>query len=172
MNTLSPPPADVAIDAIYKHTQVGYVSIVAAVVVLIFFGWWVRRHKGDDDDDVSSNRTSSLSARVVVALTLLIAMLFVTLTIRVDPVRVSWSFGPGLIRGSVEVAEITAVRPITTSATGWGMRQTPSGWLYNVSGHDAIQLDLQNGRQIDLGTDDTSALLSALDVALKARHVK
>lgn len=158
-------------NAIYDHTQIGYISIVAAVVILISFGWRLR-HKSDAKDDLATNGKSDSAIKLVLAFTLLITTMFVSLTIRVDPRQVSWSFGPGLIRGSVAVTDIVAARPVAMSSTGWGIRKTPSGWRYNVSGDRSVELDLRDGRQIDPGTDDTNALMSALRTVLGAERAK
>ena len=45
---------------------------------------------------------------------------------------------------------------------GWGIRLTPYGWLYNVSGLDAVAITLDNGRKFALGTDDPHGLVAAI----------
>jgi len=50
---------------------------------------------------------------------------------------------------------------------GWGIHLTPSGWLYNVGGARAVQLDLHNGRSLRVGTDEPERLCEAITV-LKA----
>lgn len=158
-------------NAVYHHTQIGYVSIVAALIILIFFAWRLR-HKRGAKDDLATNGKSDSAVNLVLALTLLITTMFVSLTIRVDPRQVSWSFDPGLIRGSVAVTDIVAARPVAMSSTGWGIRKTPSGWRYNVFGDQSVELDLRDGRQIDLGTDDTDALMTALRTVLGVQREK
>jgi len=41
---------------------------------------------------------------------------------------------------------------------GWGIRWTGSGWLFNVSGLDAVELSLKSGRRFRIGTDDPRGL--------------
>ena len=61
----------------------------------------------------------------------------------------------GLIRKKVPLAEIAACEPIRIRWWyGWGIHLTPYGWLYNVSGLDAVAITLVNGRKFALGTDD------------------
>jgi len=49
---------------------------------------------------------------------------------------------------------------------GWGVHLTPCGWLYNVSGLDAVAITLRDGRKFALGTDDPHGLLAALRAAI------
>ena len=49
---------------------------------------------------------------------------------------------------------------------GWGIHLTPFGWLYNVSGLDAVAITLRAGRKFALGTDDPHGLLAALRAAI------
>jgi hypothetical protein len=48
---------------------------------------------------------------------------------------------------------------------GWGIRITPRGWLYNVSGLDAVELALKNGKCVRIGSDEPHALARAIDHA-------
>ena len=43
-----------------------------------------------------------------------------------------------------------------------GSHLTPYGWLYNVSGWDAVAITLRNGRKFSLGTDDPQGLTEAI----------
>ncbi len=45
---------------------------------------------------------------------------------------------------------------------GWGIHLTAYGWLYNVSGLNAVAITLRNGRKFALGTDDPNGLVKAL----------
>ena len=61
------------------------------------------------------------------------------------------------------VAEIVACKPIRIRWWyGWGIHLTPYGWLYNVSGLDAVAMTLRNGRKFALGTDDPQGLAAAI----------
>ena len=73
------------------------------------------------------------------------------------------SFGPGIIRKRVRLSEIVGCEPIRIRWWyGWGIHLTPYGWLYNVSGFDAVAITLQDGRKFALGTDDSSGLVDAI----------
>ena len=94
----------------------------------------------------------TLSATSLLAIILL---LFHSLTVSVDKNQVSLRFGIGLIRKSFPTAEIISTEPVRNHwFYGFGIRLTRTGWLYNVSGLDAVQITLQNGKQARIGTDD------------------
>jgi len=73
-----------------------------------------------------------------------------------------WKFGPGLIRKSVPLAEIVSAQPARTGPS-WGIHWSPrTGWLYNVSGFDAVAVTLRSGKKFALGTDEPQALAARL----------
>ena len=90
-------------------------------------------------------------------------LVFTTLTITVDGDQLSWHFGAGLVRKSVALAEIVSAEPVrTTWVDGWGIHLTARGWLYNVSGRDAVLVTLREGKRFLLGTDEPAVLAAAL----------
>ena len=77
-------------------------------------------------------------------------------------------FGIGWIKKSFLISDIDrAFATRTHWYNGWGIRMIRRGWLYNVSGFDAIELVLKNGRRYQLGTDEPEELLAAVQSALK-----
>ncbi len=93
-------------------------------------------------------------------------VLFSTLTIAIEKGTLRATFGPGLIRKKVKLADIATVRPIPIRWWyGWGIHLTPHGWLYNVSGWKAVEITLRNGRRFCLGTDEPENLLKAIQEA-------
>ena len=60
------------------------------------------------------------------------------------------------------IVEIAACEPIQIRGCGWGIRLTPYGWLYNVSGLEAVAISLRDGRKFALGTDDPDGLVTAI----------
>ena len=45
---------------------------------------------------------------------------------------------------------------------GWGIRGIPHGWMFNVSGFDAVGLYLASGKRFRIGTSDPSGVISAI----------
>lgn len=92
------------------------------------------------------------------------AWTFSSLTISVDEHSVRWKFGPGTIRGHLDIADIESVGVTRTSMLeGWGIRFTRRGLLYNVAGYDAVYILKHSGRGIRLGTDEPHALVAAIN---------
>ena len=63
----------------------------------------------------------------------------------------------------VWLAEIVGCEPIRIRWWyGWGIHLTPYGWLYNVSGFDAVAITLRDGGKFAFGTDDPHGLVDAI----------
>ena len=78
------------------------------------------------------------------------------------------SFGLGVIRKKVRLAEIVGCEPIRIRWWyGWGIHLTPYGCLYNVSGFDAVAITLRDGRKFALGTDDPHGLTAGIRDAIR-----
>jgi hypothetical protein len=84
---------------------------------------------------------------------------FPTLTVEGDERGLDVWFGPGVARRRIPWRDIRAARPVRNSwLAGWGIRWIGSGWMYNVSGLDAVELSLASGRRFRIGTDDPRGL--------------
>ena len=93
--------------------------------------------------------------------------LFYSLTVIIDDTHLRVRFGPGLIRFKFSLAKITACRTVKNSwMYGWGIRMTPHGWLYNIGGLDAVEIDMENGRRCRIGTDDAQRFIAKLTESL------
>jgi hypothetical protein len=87
------------------------------------------------------------------------------LTVIVDDQSVTARCGPGLIRRTVALSEVRAARIVRNGwYYGWGLRVTPRGPLWRVSGLDAVELDLGRACWL-IGTDDPEGLLAAIEEA-------
>jgi hypothetical protein len=92
-----------------------------------------------------------------------------TLTVSVCDDTLRIRFGPlPLIRKSWPVAEIALATVVTNPwYYGWGIRWTPTGPLYNVSGYGAVEVTLRSGKKVRIGTDEPEALRRAIEQALE-----
>ena len=135
----------------YRHTQVGTLTLlflgggillVASPMAIYGFHWGV----------------------MGAVLALLIAMgLFSTLTVEMARGYLIARFGPGVVRKRFPLQEIASFRVVRNPwYYGWGIRLTPHGWLYNVSGCLAVELKTRSGKKYRIGTDDPEGLASAL----------
>jgi hypothetical protein len=137
----------------YHHTQAGTMTRIAALAGLAAAGYIVAR----------------ASPRPILWLVLGVAVLAVfglgSMTIAVDQERLSFWFGPGLIRRSFRLAEIRTWTAVTNPWWyGWGIHLTPHGWLYNVGGRGAVQLELHDGRRLRVGSDEPERVCEAIQM--------
>ena len=120
-----------------------------------------------------STATLHAAGWLVVALFVVLAvafLLFWKLTVEVDAREVRFHFGIGIIGRTVAIADIVRCQRIRVRMWwGWGLHWTPSGWLYNVGGRDAIRLELARERPVIIGTDDAEALKRVIDERMAAR---
>jgi hypothetical protein len=141
---------------LYRHTQFGTIQIwatLAAVAVILlsvvlFGGIWIP---------------------CIVAAFLLIALgLFGSLTVMVHQDHVLLRFGFfGIIRKSFPLGNITSVTKVKNPwYYGWGIRWTPDGPLYNISGEEGVMLVLADGKKVRIGSDEPEALADAIRRAL------
>jgi len=138
----------------YQHTQPGRLIVVAmlamSLVMAVIAGLFLR------------------PLFVAVPILLLSAWLFNSLTVEIDGDKLRWRFGPGLIAKHVSLFEIASVKPVRTNfLQGWGIHWTRFGWLYNVSGREAVLITLRNGKTFALGTDEPEALSAIIQQNLR-----
>ncbi len=95
------------------------------------------------------------------------AYMFSSLTIQITSRTLCWHFGPGLFRKKILLSDIRGAEVARTRLIhGWGIHRTTRGWLYNVSGFDAVAVRLDTGKEILLGTDEPERLCAAILRAL------
>jgi hypothetical protein len=139
----------------YEHTQIGYLIICilfAATVVVTMTGIVAPSHRG-----------VLLIDATIEFILLTCVIVFSKLTIKIDEQTLQACFGIGLICKKVPLTEIIGCEPIRIRWWyGWGIHLTPYGWLYNVSGFDAVAITLRNGRRFALGSDDADGLVTAI----------
>ena len=137
----------------YHHTQFGWVTLGTTVVVLlaVAVGLW------------SSDAATLLLVTTIIAM---LGLLFGWLTVDVDDRRLLMTMGIGLIRRNIPLSMVHAFAPVSNRwYYGWGVRITPYGMLYNVSGLRAVEVLFENGRRVRIGTDEPEALVRALSAA-------
>jgi hypothetical protein len=94
---------------------------------------------------------------IAIAVLIIIAValvLFSTLTVVIWEDELEVRFGPGPIRKRFKLHDIESCRVVKNHwYYGWGIRLTPHGVLYNVSGFYAVELRLRTGKKFRIGTD-------------------
>ncbi|WP_252371527.1 hypothetical protein [Pseudoalteromonas phenolica] len=103
-------------------------------------------------------------------LLVLVAIAFYGLTVEVDQKKktVSWWFGPGVGKKTLNFEEIDSVSAVRNSLRhGVGMRISNDGWVYSAAGFSAIEIALKDGMKYRIGTNDKDTLLSSFPEALR-----
>lgn len=141
----------------YRHRQVGTLVLgvgAVAVLSLILLLCLVE---------------VSLVGIVVLCVLLACFAMFSTLTVEVTDAEIRLRFGPGLIRKGFPLGTIADARAVRNRwYHGWGIRTLPRVWLYNVSGLDAVEIQMTDGAVHRIGTDEPAALLDAIQGARAA----
>ncbi len=136
----------------YKHTQISVVTLAAFGLAIVFSAALFML--------VPESRVAT---GFVLPIFLICIFLFYALTVQVTPDELIVAFGPGIIRRSIRVTDIKDARAVRNKWWyGWGIRLTPYGWMFNVYGLDAIELEFADGRKFRIGTDDPDGLLAAI----------
>jgi len=137
----------------YQHTQIGHAIVWSLLAIILIVNGGLGHH----------------APPLAVSIMLLVCLiLFYRLNVTIDDEMLCASFGPGIIRKRVPLADIVRCEPIRIRWWyGWGIHVTPCGWLYNVSGFDAVAITLRDGRKLALGTDDPHGLTAGVRDAIR-----
>ena len=146
----------------YKHTQIGYPMIFITLVVLVLFAWLQITAKAEPP---SYDSGTNFAITAIMALILFILVSFSTLTVFIDEQFLRIRFGWGIFRKKFLLTDIAAIRKVKNHwYYGWGIRLWfwPKMWIFNVSGFDAIELTMKNGKIYRIGTDEPEKLEAAI----------
>ncbi len=90
-----------------------------------------------------------------------------TVTVSAESLRIR--FGPvGLIRKEWPIGEIVSATVVANPwYYGYGIRWTPHGVLYNVSGRNAVEILFISGKKVRIGTDEPEVLAGAINRAIR-----
>lgn len=141
---------------IYRHTQMSRATVAGMGIACAAAIWWSLRVSGP----------VPVTAAVLVGFVL---VLFSTLTVIVQDGAMDVFFGPGLIRRRIPLRRIRDVRVVRNPwYYGWGIRLTPTGWLWNVSGLDGVEVQFDDGHRFRIGSDEPNRLAEALRREMRA----
>ena len=130
----------------YKHKQVGWLIIGVFTPVVLALSIWVVYFP--------------VIYAIITAIFLFLTMLFFSsLTVVADQAALTFYFGPGLIKRKFLYSDIVKFEKVRNRwYYGWGIHWFGRGWLYNVSGFDAVEISLKNGTVVRIGTDEVDTL--------------
>lgn len=138
----------------YRHSQPGYLMVVVGLIlitigaILFAYGLWP----------------------IWVPIGAIGIFLFVfgyKLTVEIKDGFLRFWFGVGIFWKKVAIEQIAYCEPFKGVFGGWGIRITPDGWLYNVSGMKAVTVVLKSGKKIHIGTDEPYRLVEAVNAVLR-----
>jgi len=142
----------------YEHTQVGYLIIASMAAVMVLIGVVLAN---------AGINWIAIGVLVVIAVAL---VLFSSLTVVIWEEELEVQFGPGPIRKRFKLNEIESCQVVKNHwCYGWGIRLTPHGVLYNVSGFYAVEIKLITGKKFRIGTDVPQELEEAIRQAINSR---
>ena len=136
----------------YKHTQIGYLILAVLAAVVTFYFWLY---------EVIADEAGHTSALYVMLFIVFISVSFSWLTVLVDENYLRIKFGYGIFKKNILIKEIASVKTVKNHwYYGWGIRVWfwPKMWIYNVSGFDAVEIKLKNGKTFRIGTDEPKKL--------------
>jgi hypothetical protein len=139
----------------YEHTQRGrwhYIMLLLGAVMLA--GAWLGREEFP----------VPFILVAVAAVFVIVALMFMTLTVRDGGDRLLLRFGPvALLRASFRYEDITAAAPDRSKLIdGWGIHWIPGrGTTYNLWGYDCVRLVVR-GKTVRVGTNDVENLAAFL----------
>ena len=142
----------------YKHTQIGYLIIVITTLLILYFGF------------IFIMASFNMLILAVMILIIFILSSFSLLTIMIDENNLQIKFGYGIFKKRYLIRDIISAKVVKNHwYYGWGIRYwVPRRmWVYNVSGFDAVEIEMRNGRIKRIGTDEPQKLESALLEAIK-----
>lgn len=135
----------------YRHTQFGTAVLVASVVAALLVA------------GVSFRMGWSPLAVPILFLLLITALMFPSLTVKVDGTYLRCRFGFGVFRKRFLLNDIQNVKSVRNPwYSGWGVRLTSQGWVFSVSGYKAVEITLKGGDIYRIGTDTPDELIGAI----------
>lgn len=140
--------------------------LTVLLAVLVLFAW---AHITASAEPPSYNSGTNFAVTAVMALVLFVLGSFGTLTVSVDERYVAVKFGYGIFRKKFALDDISSATRVKNHwYNGWGIRLWlwPHMWIFNVSGFDAIEIRMKNGKIYRIGTDEPEKLEVAIRQAI------
>ena len=136
----------------YRHTQYSSIILISAIIIL----YWTCRY-------VSILNLSLIIPTVLLSIFACFFLLF-SLTVEIKNGFVQCIFGHGLIRKRIKLTEIRQVHPVKNPwYEGWGIHWVPGKYVvWNVSGFDAVEIQLSTLRRVRIGTNEPEKLTQAI----------
>lgn len=140
----------------YRHTQTGTLTRTALGSAIVLQLVIVLAARGNVAVLLICGSVTFLAAGCL--------YVFHSMTVTVGDREVAFRFGNSRFGKQFPIDELKRAEAVRNPwYFGWGVRYYLRGWLYNVSGLDAVELTMADGRQYRLGTDDPKRLATAIN---------
>ena len=138
----------------YQHTQIGYAILVLSSIPMLLVSFVL----------IASFNYLILSIFLIL---LFIFYQFRKLVIVIDEEYLLVRFGEGLIQKVFLLDDIASCEIVRTHwYYGLGIRLTVKGWLFAVSGLNAVHITMANGKRYLIGTNDQDELFKAIQSSI------
>ncbi|MHC5084925.1 MAG: PH domain-containing protein, partial [Planctomycetota bacterium] len=157
----------------YEHTQKGgvlfYTCLTSTLVMVVVFLAILCRILISED----TSYENTIAYWIVFLLSTLIPVfiwssaMFYSLTVRIDHGSIQIVFGLWAFRKKYPLNQIRSCQTVRSGwMDNWGIRIYKNGWLYNIDGLDAVEIELDSGKIIAIGTDEPDELAEAIREAV------
>lgn len=143
----------------YKHTQTGHLMLGVLFFLFIMFAL---AHISALNEIPSSDSGTNLAIVSFMLIILFTISSFTTLTVSLDEKFLRLKFTYGIFKKKFLLSDIASAKAVKNRwYYGFGIRLVflpQKVWIYNVSGFDAVEIVLKNGKVYRIGTDDPAEL--------------
>jgi len=138
----------------YRHTQYGTFMFLVFLLTGILIAVLALRI-------LAENRVSS--AILMLGVYLFGLLMFYSLTVEVSEEQLKFWFGIGIIQKTIALSEIQSTKEVKNPwYYFWGVKSIPGGWFYAIAPGTAVEIELRDGRIIQLGTNQPEKLNQAI----------
>ncbi|HLD31776.1 MAG TPA: hypothetical protein VJB37_02680 [Patescibacteria group bacterium] len=146
----------------YKHTQIGYLMLVITLIVLVLFAWADITARAEPP---SYDSGTNFAVTAIMVLILCILASFGSLQVSIDEKYLRIKFGYGIYQKKFLLNDVMSAKTVKNHwYYGWGIKRWlwPKMWIYSVSGFDAVEIKMKNGKTFRIGTDEPTKLEQAI----------
>jgi hypothetical protein len=141
----------------YKHTQYGawmFVVFLLTGILIAVVGLTV----------IAEGRL--LSAILMICVYIFGLVMFYSFTVEVSEQQFKFWFGIGIFQKTVALSEIQSTKVVENPwYYFWGVKSIPGGWFYAIAPGSAVEIELNNGKIVQVGTHQPKQLKQAIDAA-------
>ena len=142
-----------------------YICLLSTLVLTgIIIAMFLSSHFGEMlQEDKTGLWFGIISLGITVPVMVWSTAMYYSLNVRIDDEFIRIAFGSWAFVKKYPLNNIRNCQIVRSDWTrGWGIRLYKSGWLYNIAGFDAVEIELSSGKKIAIGTDEPEKLAEAI----------